>query len=298
MGIIQLLIINTLALFLFVGIPVLIELSQFLFKKWSEITGGKMISSICFWVFIGVTCLSILLGITCIIIVSISSYSSIQEAQEWNIYSHNDDKNIVILTSTDRISIDYFKNRENLHSVQFCSPDTEIETATFAECKELQNITLPYRLKEIKPFTFAYCTELSYIDIPNSVKKIGDRAFLHCVKLREIETWGSIGEEAFSGCTQLSKVTIAGNAKEISERAFFDCKNLKDISLPVSISYIGKEAFSGCESLGSINIPSSVIFIEDEVFAKCLNLTVICQKNSYAEQWCQEHNQPYKIEGE
>lgn len=229
MGIIQLLIFNAVLLCFFVGIPVLKELLQYIHEKRIGQTGDKMINTV-FVVAITISFLGIIIGFICIFI-SNMSYKTVQDKQDLSIYSVNDKENIAILTKESKITQSYFQNRESIRSVHFCAPDTEIETATFAECKNLESIILPYRLKEIKPLTFAYCKNLPGIYIPSTVSQIGNGAFLHCENLKTTTISGSICEEAFAYCNTLESIKLNKTVKKISRGAFRDCKALKTIEI-------------------------------------------------------------------
>ena len=65
------------------------------------------------------------------------------------------------------------------------------------------------------------------------------------------------------------------------------------MSIPDSVTFIGKNAFGICSALKALTIPDSVTEIEDGAFYACRNLTLIVGRNSYAEQYCREHELPY-----
>lgn len=275
MGIKWLLISNAVLLGIFIVIPICRNLALYIFEKLSDTRKSKMISIMIFFGFLLIA-LALIFAIP----------GNGEEKSIKPMFSINNQKSIFVLPdNTNKISPDYFSDRESLESIHFYGENAEIDVATFAGCSNLKSVILPQKIKTIKPLTFAYCTELNSINIPKSVNEIGNGAFLHCTNLTEIKIQGDIGEEVFSGCSNLSKVTIAGNVRRIPDRAFQNCEKLTNISLPSSITTIGRSAFSGCKSLESIKIPSSVIFIGDEAFKDCQSLKVDYQKGSYAEQW-------------
>lgn len=81
----------------------------------------------------------------------------------------------------------------------------------------------------------------------------------------------AIGESAFSGCN-IETVILQEGIKIIDWFAFKDCKGLKEITLPSSLSSIGYGAFESCSK----------------------DLTVICEKNSYAEKYAASWGIAYK----
>lgn len=184
----HLLTVNAVLLGLFIGIPILVEVTKYLLKT--------------------------------------------RDNPKWNIYSPNDKENIVISSNDNIISQEYFRDRENIRSVHFCSPDTEIETATFSGCETMETVELPSNLTVIKLLTFAYCKKLNSVIIPNSVEKIEDSAFLHCNNLKEITIHGNIGEDAFAYCTKLTYVKLEKSGIKIAAGAFRGCKSLSLIIIP------------------------------------------------------------------
>lgn len=105
----------------------------------------------------------------------------------------------------------------------------------------------------------------------------------------------NIGQEAFYLCTNLKEVELSQNLKYISRSAFNYCKRLKKIILPKGLLHIDFRAFRDCTSLKEIFIPNTVGFIGEEAFYQCNNLTIICEKGSYAEQYAKENNIRYEI---
>ena len=67
-------------------------------------------------------------------------------------------------------------------------PDTLkiIGGASFAGCKDLENINIPDNVEEIRESAFAE-TRISRIEIPEKVKKIGNRAFSNCENLEKVQ---------------------------------------------------------------------------------------------------------------
>lgn len=136
------------------------------------------------------------------------------------------------------------------------------------------------------------------IVIPNGVIVINCYSFKDCVNLKSIEfpqTVTYIGDSAFEDCENLVSVTFSDGLKSIGMGTFRNCKSLTNVELPNTVTYINHYAFENCSSLESIKIPRSVTEIGDDVFADCDNLTIHCNKNSYAEQYAKENNIKYEI---
>ena len=100
----------------------------------------------------------------------------------------------------------------------------------------------------------------------------------------------------------VKKVVLPDSVAKIGIDAFYDFQSLEDISLPNSITNIGYDAFADCPSLKSVTIPNSVTNINGYAFAWCkkdawykINLTIKCNKGSYAEQYAKENFIPFKF---
>lgn len=124
------------------------------------------------------------------------------------------------------------------------------------------------------------------------VKVIYSNAFNRCRELKSValpETVESIGDSAFYICKQLKKVNMPKNLKTIENSAFNYCISLEEIRLPTGLTSIGRRAFYDCRKLTSLFVPSTVKFIGEEAFGNCPNITVVVEKNSFAEQYCKEN---------
>ena len=100
----------------------------------------------------------------------------------------------------------------------------------FAECKNLENVSLSTGLVDIKDYTFYNCLKLSSILIPNGVE--------------------TIGESAFNNCHELQTVSIPNSVKSIESKAFFNTHKLKNITIGTGLSKLSKDAFFVSESIG------------------------------------------------
>ncbi|MCM1159531.1 MAG: leucine-rich repeat domain-containing protein, partial [Clostridium sp.] len=154
----------------------------------------------------------------------------------------------------------------------------------------------------IEDYAFSECSGLTSIEIPDSVTRIGWYAFSGCSSLTSIEIPDSvtdIWDYTFGGCSGLTSVKIPNRVTHIGWSAFSGCSGLTGIEIPDSVTRIGDFAFSDCSGLTSIEIPDSVTSIGDEAFSGCSSLiTLLVEKDSYAEQYAKENNLPYKYIGE
>ena len=77
----------------------------------------------------------------------------------------------------------------------------------------------------------------------------------------------------------------------IGERAF-EGHRITAVVLPEGLEVIGWFAFYGCEGLMDVSIPDSVTSIGYAVFDGCPNVTLICNKDSYAAQYAASYGLP------
>ena len=132
----------------------------------------------------------------------------------------------------------------------------EVEV-TYCESKKYSgDITIPktiayngvtYNVTGIGWYAFANCTDLNSITIGKSVETIADEAFYNCSGLTTVnlpESVISIGGHAFYGCSGLTSIVIPNSVTSIGEEAFAYCESLAKILIGESVTSIGKGAFA------------------------------------------------------
>lgn len=113
---------------------------------------------------------------------------------------------------------------------------------------------------------FAECSELEFITLPSKLRTIGEYAFHRCTKLGPSiivpSTVMRIPQSAFEGCTTLSSVWMNQSANGVSGvnrigcRAFYGCTSLESMILPLkTLRTIDDEAFGNCNILQNILLP-------------------------------------------
>lgn len=114
-----------------------------------------------------------------------------------------------------------------------------------------------------------------------------------------------IGEDAFCDLRSLEHIDLPNSITNISSYMFWNCTSLKSIVIPNSVTKIDDDAFRNCYKLENIVIPNSVTSIFSNAFDECKNLTIRCNKGSYAEKYAKENNisvklieEKYRIEGD
>ena len=193
-----------------------------------------------------------------------------------------------------------------LKEVEIPDTVTSIGERSFADCANLEKVTLSKNLKSIGNRAFIKCTKIEKINFPKSLTEVDTYGtnwwypFDGCSNLKEIEfeegitqiptgifgntglenvkmpdTVTSIGERSFADCTKLEKIIFSEKIETINGRAFAGCTSLKSISLPDSITSMDTEIFSGCTSLSSVKLPNKRVNIMSSTFEGCTSLTEI-----------------------
>ena len=206
---------------------------------------------------------------------------------------------------------------------------TKLENGTFGYCENLEILNLPstlqdfnhyiingcYSLKEInikgnnnylveqngciynnKRDTLLWCVNISNneeVIVPEGVTTIYDYAFASCKNLKRIilpEGLNKINAYVFLDCENLVDVNIPSTVKEIDSSAFSMCNSLESIDIPDGVEKMGNYIFSQCEKLQYIKIPDSVKEIGYKLISEDSTAKIVCNKNSYAEEYAKENN--------
>ena len=155
---------------------------------------------------------------------------------------------------------------------------TNIVWDSFAECDNLESVTLGSNVKSIAYGAFSGCDKLKYINLPDSIETIEEYAFAYCKELEHINIPDSLtvlSNDIFRHCDKLNNIVLPDGLKTIEHQVFLNCTSLTNIIIPENVTKIGSSAFSGCTALNNIIIPDSVTTIENQVFRGCTNLVSV-----------------------
>lgn len=122
--------------------------------------------------------------------------------------------------------------------------------------KNVTEVKIPKGVTAIDDFAFADCENLQTISL-EGVETIGKCAFEECLNLREImlsTSLKTIDDHAFGGCESLFHVVLPVSLTNIGEYAFADCFDLEIVDLPETIKSIGSCVFLNCSSLEQITM--------------------------------------------
>ena len=109
---------------------------------------------------------------------------------------------------------------------------------SYANCKDLTGVYIPYGTSEIGVGAFYGCDSLTSISLPDTVKKINGLAF--------------------SGCNALVSVKLSSTVEIICSQTFNGLRNITEITIPSAVTQINEFAFLGCFNLAYINYEGTV----------------------------------------
>lgn len=176
---------------------------------------------------------------------------------------------------------------------EFSAPEgvTNIADSAFSGALNLTAVVLPDTVTRIGKNTFSGCNAMKKITLSENLISIGEKAFYMCSALESVELSDNvtdIGAEAFYSCAALKEVRLPPLLTQIPSKLFSFCRSLETAEIQDGARSILPEAFADCSSLTSVVIPKSVVSIDESAFENDDQLTVVCDKDSYAEQFAQE----------
>ncbi len=160
---------------------------------------------------------------------------------------------------------------------------TEIGSALFYNCKDLENVYFSPLLEILPKSTFEGCEKLSEVELPIAVSELGDNAFkntgITSVKLDNIQV---IGSNVFADCSKLTKFVVDSNNLTVIPAGMFNgCTNLTEVRLSDSLEVIESGAFAGT-GVTSFTLPASLVELGDSAFKDCKALATVDFSNNNA----------------
>lgn len=180
----------------------------------------------------------------------------------------------------------------------FRVPDsvTEIKSGAFWHCDKLKSIYIPDNVNNISNTAFADCNDClviyghnnSYLNdfVQNNSNVNGNNNLVY-------KSGYNISDnilESYDGNDINVQIPYGIGLSEIADEAFINNTLVESISIASGITHIGDNCFKNCTSLTSIIIPDDVEFIGEYAFDGVLGLTVYCNSDSFAEEYCIENN--------
>lgn len=171
-----------------------------------------------------------------------------------------------------------FADCNNLESVTIYGSVTEIDNSVFKNCANLKNISIPASVKQI---SFSGCPRISYNSYGNALY-LGNSSnpYVLLVSSHSQDSYSceihpktiAINPDAFKNSTGLTGVLIGENVSTIGASAFYGCTNLASVAIFDGVTSIGDYAFYGCSSLKNITISNSITRVGNAAFNGCENL--------------------------
>ncbi len=147
----------------------------------------------------------------------------------------------------------YFGNSDFPYTILISALNTDIKSCNIHE-----------DTKVIYDFAFANCTELDSVTIPSGIKQIGIDVFADCYSLEYTKTNSACylgnSDNPYLVCIRgadkrvAATYTLEESTKVIAPAAFIGCTELKEIMLPNSVLFIGAYAFEDCDKLAKVGL--------------------------------------------
>lgn len=156
-----------------------------------------------------------------------------------------------------------------------------ISDNAFAECKYLEEFTVPKNVNQLGTGVFSGSTSLTTVVFDGNVltnKTIPNQTFKGCTSLTSVtlpESYEKIGTSAFEMCYALLSITLSNDCKIIDQWAFLNCGKLETVDINEGLTTIGYGSFSNCSKLKNIVLPESLVTIGDTSFINCYALESI-----------------------
>ena len=148
----------------------------------------------------------------------------------------------------------WWESAESITLVKMEYGVTTVGYGAFAECVNLESVTIPCSVTAIGDCAFYDCYSLTAVKIPGQVRAIGNSVFFGCESLESVTIpmgVTSIGAEAFCGAA-MTTVKLPEGLVSIGDDAFYYCPNMTSITIPASLRSVGDYAFGECESLSTV----------------------------------------------
>lgn len=137
---------------------------------------------------------------------------------------------------------------------------TGIAQAGFADCENLESVTIPDSVVAIGDLAFQNCTKLATVKLSDkaALKKIGNAAFKNTAIYNNANNWQDgvfyFGKYLIEAEDSITACTVKEGTKVIAAYAFYNCQSMTSITLPKSLSYIDTFAFNNCKALKKVYI--------------------------------------------
>ena len=167
------------------------------------------------------------------------------------------------------LGVNAFANCSNLESITIPSGISNIDSYAFYNCYSLKGLVLPRTLSTIGNYTFYNCHELKLVSIPQNIRGIGSYAFYNCDSLEYVSfpiNLVSIAVYAFQQCLALKELRIPSFVRTLETNAFYGCECIRKLIINDGLTTINSQVFYALYSIAKVEIPSSVSSIGVQAF--------------------------------
>lgn len=149
-------------------------------------------------------------------------------------------------------------NTNKIKSVIFNDTLKYIDDFAFSN-SQITSAILPNTVIEIGKSAFANCTQLQTLSLPVTITTIPFGLCSKCGELLNInlENIEIINDKAFADCTNLNAIILGNKLKYIGKYAFSNCTTIKQLNLYDDI-YIDYWFIKNCTSLESLYLPNTI----------------------------------------
>ena len=172
---------------------------------------------------------------------------------------------------------DTFVDAKKITSLRFPGTFREVRAVPFGSRASLQTLMFDEGVERLPETNFfANCKVLENVTLPQSLQYLGAGAF-------KKTPWYQKTVEKDGGCYYLGRFLVDSDEEiestEVREgttmicgKAFHKREKLTEVTVPEGVRIIGAQAFLGCSALEKIVLPESVTTVESWSFAGCRSL--------------------------
>ena len=153
--------------------------------------------------------------------------------------------------------------------------DEQIPSEQLEVLLEIEEVVLPFSVKEIGEESFLGCESLEKISAGQSIQSIGKDAFKDTAYYNNEANWENHAlyiqnylitvDTAYTG-----EFTIKDGTVTIADQAFYQCVSITGVTVSASVSYVGTYTFYGCTNLTYVTNIGSITF-DQSSFEGCVS---------------------------
>lgn len=199
---------------------------------------------------------------------------------------------IVFAPTYEWIGAEAFMNCPIYGTLTFNEGLKEIRDRAFYGCSQINKAAIGTSVTSIGTGVFANCRQLQTITVTSGNQRYcAENGVLYTKDKTQLIQWPAALAVANSIDSNYTIGSAECPVRIIGDRAFEGCIYLEKITdLYPTITTIGEKAFYGCSSLSSVKIPDTVVKIGDSAFTNCSPwLVIACNKGSYAETFAKSY---------